>query len=166
MKKGMFFIALFAFAQTLFAQVVQVPPGIQTTFSTTYPTISDVQWTMDSGHYWGEFTNSGRWTSVMYDNTGKLMETRVVVTDADLPLTARESQKNRNVSRLIQMTDSNGIVTYRATIDDSMMFDSKGNLQPNPKDYREWNQKDKQKTMPPGKQKNDPQGKQENPPKQ
>jgi hypothetical protein len=136
MRKLLFLSAFFALTQAAFAQVT-VPSSVNTSFLNTYPGTQTVNWTSENGHYRGEFmTTDNTRTSVMYDGTGKLMQTEVDVRDMDLPLTVRESLKGNKSSRYTRITDADGVVRYGITIDDKRtIYDAEGKqwVQPNQK---------------------------------
>lgn len=135
MKQVLFFIAFFAFAQTISAQV-SPPSNIGKTFSSAHPNLQNqnVNWVLENGNYRAEFiTIDSTRNSVMYDKSGKLMESQVDIKDTELPLSARESMKGQKPNRLTRTTDANGVVKYRATVEDKeMFFDDKGKQQQAP----------------------------------
>ena len=129
MKKIMLFIALFAFAQTAFAQSKKVPEAAKMAFAKDYPKADDVKWEMEDGNYEVEFEIADdQEISVVYDANGAVLETEVEIAFSELPKAAQDALKGKKVKEAAKITNAKGVVTYEAEVRrKDLMFDAKGN---------------------------------------
>lgn len=129
MKKILSLVAIFAFAQTAYAQNSKIPGAVKTAFAKAYPNASDVEWEMEGGHYEVEFEiTDDKEMSVVYDGNGSLLETEVEIAFSDLPKAAQEALKGKKVKETAKITNAKGIVTYEAEVRrKDLMFDAQGN---------------------------------------
>ncbi len=129
MKKIMLLIALFAFAQTAFAQSQKVPEAAKMAFTKAYPKADDVKWEREKGNFEVEFEMADdQEMSVVYDANGAVLETEVEIAFSELPKAAQEALKGKKVKETAKITNAKGVVTYEAEVRrKDLMFDAQGN---------------------------------------
>lgn len=125
----MLVFALFAFAQTTFAQSSKVPEAVKIAFAKAYPNADDVEWEMENGNFEVEFEMSDdQEMSVVYNANGGLLETEVEIAFSELPQAAQAALKGKKVKEIARITNAKGVVTYEAEVRrKDLMFDAKGN---------------------------------------
>lgn len=130
MKKILLLLALFALAQTAFAQASKVPEAAKMAFAKAYPNADDVEWELEDGNYEVEFEMSDdQEMSVVYDASGNVLETEVEIAFSELPPPVQAALKGKKVKETAKITNSKGVVTYEAELRrKDMMFDAQGNL--------------------------------------
>ncbi len=124
----MLFIALFALAQTTFAQASKVPQAVKTALAKAYPNATDVDWELEDGKYEAEIEMEGdKEMSVLFDASGALLETEVELAFSELPQAVQAALKGKKVKETAKITDAKGVVTYEAEMKGKdLMFDAQG----------------------------------------
>jgi uncharacterized membrane protein YkoI len=128
MKKTLLLLALFAFAQTTFAQASKVPEAAKMAFAKAYPNADDVEWELEDGNFEVEFELSeDKEMSVVYDASGNVLETEVPIKFSELPQAAQDALKGKKVKETCKITNAKGVVMYEAEVKrKEMMFDAQG----------------------------------------
>jgi hypothetical protein len=132
MKKILFtalLALLFGFAQ---AQS-KIPAAVTTKFKTDYPNVTKVKWDVEGANYEAEFKLNNIETSVLYDGTGKVVETETEMKVADLlPKINTYMSTNvagKKISEASKIVDASGKVTYEAEAGGmDYIFDEQGNF--------------------------------------
>jgi hypothetical protein len=124
------FLLLFGFAN---AQHSKIPAVVTSKFKTDYPNVNKVKWGTEGANYEAEFKLNNVETSVLYDATGKVLETETGMSVSSL-LPAIVTYMNTNVkgkkiSEASKIVDANGKVTYEAEAGGTdYIFDETGNF--------------------------------------
>jgi len=124
----MLLIALFALAQTTFAQASKVPQAVKTALAQAYPNATDVDWELEDGKYEAEIDmEGGKEMSLLYDASGSLLETEVEIAFSELPQAVQAALKGKKVKETAKITDAKGMVTFEAEVKGKdLMFDTQG----------------------------------------
>ena len=124
----------------IFAQKTKdVPAPVKAAFQKQYPNVSKVEWEKEDGNYEAEFDINKIENSVLYDSSGKLLETEMEIQLKDLPAGVLEyvqtNYKGQKVNEAAKITDANGTVTFEAEIGKmDVIFDEKGKFLKEKKD--------------------------------
>ena len=110
-----------------------VPSAVTSAFKQKFSDAKDVDWEKENGNYEAEFKAGKIEQSVVFDGTGKIVETEVEIKESELPASVKEylSQKysGEKIKEAAKITDANGTVTYEAEVHDKdLIFDSNGNF--------------------------------------
>jgi len=111
-----------------------VPTVVITTFNGAYPTVSDVEWEREGTYYVASYDNPNhRDMYVVYDNAGKLIQTRERISDDLLPAAVmgyvKTNYKEDELRHVYKLTDSNGNVYYKGRVKGNYLyFDQNGNF--------------------------------------
>jgi hypothetical protein len=110
-----------------------VPDAVKKQFSTMYPSVTKVDWEKEGEYYEAEFDNNKVETSVVFDASGKHIETEVEIAVTDLPQSVRDyvtkNLNNAKINEASKITAVDGTVTYEAEVGNTdYIFDSNGNL--------------------------------------
>jgi hypothetical protein len=133
MKTFLSIAAFFLFFGFANAQGSKVPAAVTTKFKTDYPNVNKVKWDTEGSNYEAEFKVNNVETSVLYDATGKVVETETEINVNDLPA-AVTAYMNKNVagkkiSEASKIIDAAGKVTYEAEAGGTdYIFDEAGNF--------------------------------------
>ena len=107
------------------------PAAVKTKFASDYPTVKKVKWDNEDGNYEAHFELNDVETSVLYDATGKKLETEVEIEVSALPKGVMEyvnkNYPKEKVKETAKITDGNGTVTYEAEVKaGDLIFDASG----------------------------------------
>jgi|GEM_PF-3524982 len=104
----------------------QIPENIRTSFQSEYSTAQNPQWESNNDVYRSSFDREGKRWSVLYGVDGRVIQTETQASLQDLPASAQEQFRNRNISTLNQIKV--GDRTYYSTQMDGKdsYFDSEG----------------------------------------
>lgn len=106
-----------------------VPEAVKTAFQKLYPSIDDVDWTMEDQYYEAEFEINDTDHAVLLDATGKLIETEIEISVDQLPAKTLEYLKGKKIKEAAKITDAKGTVTYEAEVKrKDLIFDKNGNF--------------------------------------
>jgi len=122
-----------------------VPAAVKESFKNHYPSVKKADWEKENGNYEAEFSRKHVYsengktkkenieTSVLYDATGKLIQTEVEISISQLPKAVSEYvAKNLNgkkISEAAKITDAAGLVSFEAEIGEAdYIFDANGNF--------------------------------------
>ena len=110
------------------------PQNFQTGLSKLFPGVSNVDWDNEKDGTWeAEFVKNGIKTSVSFNQDGILKEVEEEIELSQFPTAAQNYLKsnfpNKKIKDISKMTDSKGVVTYEAEVDDQdLIFDAQGNF--------------------------------------
>jgi hypothetical protein len=135
MKKFILLIAAVAFVANANAQVVQVKevPGVViTTFQGSYPSVNNVEWRKVGTFYEADYSENSNDMYVMYDPSGKIVETGqgVAVSSYPAPLTTyvKTKYKDDKIKKVYKVKDANGKTIWKGKVkEDYLIFDENGN---------------------------------------
>jgi hypothetical protein len=110
-----------------------VPAAVSSAFKHQFSEAKDVDWEKENGNYEAEFKNGKTEQSVVFDASGKLLETEVEIKEDALPAAVREyvtkNYKDQKIKEASKITDADGTVRYEAEIHGKdLLFDSNGNF--------------------------------------
>jgi len=140
MKKIIVIAIAILSSNMIFAQKTKdVPAPVKAAFQKQYPNVSKVEWEKEDGNYEAEFDINKIENSVLYDSSGKLLETEMEIQLKDLPAGVLEyvqtNYKGQKVNEAAKITDANGTVTFEAEIGKmDVIFDEKGKFLKEKKD--------------------------------
>lgn len=134
MKKS---ILLFVFAMSVslgFAQKIsesEVPVAVKSALKKQYPNATNIKWNKENNDFEASFDSNKTDTSILFDATGKIVETEVEIEMKELPNGIVEyvktHYKGSTIKEAAKITDANGTVTYEAAIKGmDLIFDTKG----------------------------------------
>lgn len=134
MKKTILSLALLALiGSTAMAQNDDAPAAVKSKFAADYPNVKKVKWEKEDGHFEAEFEVNGVETSVVYDASGKKLETETAIEVSALPKAASDyiatKYPGQKVKEAAKITDASGKVTYEAEVKEGdLMFDANGHF--------------------------------------
>lgn len=134
--KRIFLIVAFVFAVSLtFAQGLEIPAAVKLAFANHYPTVKKVKWDKEQSGYEAGFKLNNTLQSVLFDITGKVLETETEITVNALPFAAQnylaKTFKNAKIKEAAKITDMKGKMTYEAEINGKdILFDVNGTVIP------------------------------------
>jgi hypothetical protein len=134
MKRSML---LFAFAMSVslgFSQKIsesEVPAAVKGALKKQYPNATNIKWDKENNDYEASFDSNKTDTSILFDGTGKIVETEVEIEMSQLPKGVAEyvktHYKGSTIKEAAMITDANGTVTYEAAIKGmDLIFDTAG----------------------------------------
>ena len=134
MKKTMLFAAGLMISLAACAQKVKetdVPSVVKEAFQNSYKDAKEVKWEKEGANFEAEFEIGETDQSVVYDASGKLIETETEIKADELPAAAKDyiakNYKGAKIKEAAKITDARGTVTYEAEIKDKdLIFDSTG----------------------------------------
>ena len=133
--KTFFAIAALVIASACSAQKIkeaEVPAAVKTAFAGLYPNTKVEKWEKEGANYEAEFEKSEVETSVLFDASGKLLETETEISVNDLPQAAKDYvAKNfpgKKIHEASKIVAADGTVTYEAEVDADYIFDANGNF--------------------------------------
>ena len=134
MKKLMLFAALVMGVSLGFAQKVkeaEVPAAVKSSLQKEFPAAKDVKWDKEKNQFEASFDLNKTDHSVLFDETGKIVETEVEIEMNQLPKGVTEyigaNYKGISVKEAAKITNAEGKVTYEAEIKGmDLLFDSTG----------------------------------------
>jgi hypothetical protein len=134
MKKIMFITAGLALSLAVSAQKAReadVPAAVKESFKKSHPNAKEVKWEKEGANYEAEFETGETEQSVVYDVSGRLVETEVEIKPDELPSTVKvyitEHRKGMRIKEASKITDAKGTVSYEAEIKGKdLLFDSNG----------------------------------------
>ncbi len=145
MKKLMLFVALmmgvsFGFSQKM--KEAEVPAAVKSALQKQFPTAKDVKWDKEKNQYEASFDLNKADQSVLFDASGKIVETEVEIEMSQLPKGVTEyvkaNYKGMNVKEAAKITDASGKVTYEAEVKGmDLLFDSNGKFLKEVKEAKE-----------------------------
>jgi hypothetical protein len=135
MKKIILIFAVTAFFTEAKAQVMevkQVPGVVVTTFQSTYPSVSNVQWRKAGNYYVADYNENNNDMYVEYDPSGKVIETGegVDASSYPAPLTTyvKTKYKDDKIKKVYRVKDANGKTIWKGKVkEDYLIFDENGN---------------------------------------
>jgi hypothetical protein len=135
MKKFLVLFALAAFfiqakAQTIEAK--QVPVVVVTSFNNAYPAVENPVWRKSGTYYVVDYNQNNNAMYVMYDASGKLIESGEGVVAADYPASltsyVKTKYKDEKIVKVYKIKDANGKTVWKGKVkQDYLYFDENGN---------------------------------------
>jgi len=121
------------FAKSQVIEVREVPTVVVSSFQTTYPSVTKVQWQRVGSNYEALYRDNQGDVYVTYDPSGKLIETGqgIVTTSVPEPVTTyvKTKYKGDKLTKVYKVKDANGVVLYKGKVKDKyVFFDSNGNF--------------------------------------
>ena len=149
MKKFLVLIALAAFIGQAAAQtdkqtqtatdsrhaqieVKQVPVVVVTSFNNAYPAVENPVWSKSGTYYVVDYTQNNNPMYVMYDASGKMIESGEGVIAADYPASltsyVKTKYKDEKIVKVYKIKDDNGKTIWKGKVkQDYLYFDENGN---------------------------------------
>lgn len=122
MKKTSFILALCLAAGCASAQKLkeaEVPSAVKDSFAKQHPG-TKAEWEKEGANYEAEFDLSKVETSVVYDASGKLLETETEIAESALPEAVRnhisKTMPGKKIKEAAKIVDASGKVMYEAEI--------------------------------------------------
>lgn len=108
-----------------------VPSPVKAAFDKQYPDAKEVSWEKENAGYEVGFQWKGSDYSVLYDASGKVIETEVEIKVSELPAASIEYVKNKypgsKIMEAAKITGADGTVTFEAEVKGmDLIFDSNG----------------------------------------
>jgi Putative beta-lactamase-inhibitor-like, PepSY-like len=140
--KNVLIVLMLAITISTSAQKVkasEVPVAVMNAFQKQYPKATDVTWDKEKGNYEASFDLHKVDNSVLFNESGKIIETEIEIEISQLPKGVVEyvkaNYKGMSVKEAAKITDANGVVTYEAEIKGmDLLFDSSGKFMKESKD--------------------------------
>ena len=122
---------LFAQNSKTESQEVTVPTATKAAFVKAFPGSSNVKWEKEGKDYEVNFLQNANKMSAVYDKSGALKETELIIPNEQLPpaITAwvNEHYKGSKISEAAKITKANGTVNYEAEVNKKdLVFDASG----------------------------------------
>src|SRR5262245_63675018 len=145
MKKFIVLFAFTAFISQAYAQdqvktksthqvieVKQVPSVVVTSFNSSYPSVENPQWSQRGTFYVVDYSQNSNDMYVVYDPSGKIIETGegVVATSYPAPMTTyvKTKYKDEKLVKVYKVKDANGKTLWKGKVkQDYLLFDENGN---------------------------------------
>ena len=136
MKKSVIIVVTLVFSTIAFAQKVKatkVPEIVTKSLISKYPNAKNVKWDKEENNYEASFENNKTENSVLFNSNGKIIETEVEISTAQLPKSIlsylSKNYKDQKVKEAAKIISEKGIVTYEAEIKGKdLLFDENGKL--------------------------------------
>ncbi|UPT71012.1 MAG: PepSY-like domain-containing protein [Flavobacterium sp. JAD_PAG50586_2] len=136
MKKSVIIVVALVLSTIAFAQKVKatkVPEIVSKSLLSKYPNAKNVKWDKEENNYEASFESNKIENSVLFNSNGKIIETEVEITAAQLPKSILnyigKNYKDQKVKEAAKIISEKGIVTYEAEIKGKdLLFDENGKL--------------------------------------
>ena len=136
MKKSVIIVVTLVLSTIAFAQKVKatkVPEIVTKSLISNYPNAKNVKWDKEENNYEASFENNKTENSVLFNSNGKIIETEVEISTAQLPKSIlsylSKNYKDQKVKEAAKIISEKGIVTYEAEIKGKdLLFDENGKL--------------------------------------
>ena len=124
-------LSTIAFAQKV--KVTKVPEIVSKSLLSKYPNAKNIKWDKEENNYEASFENNKIENSVLFSANGKIIETEVEITVAQLPKSILnyigKNYKDQKVKEAAKIISEKGIITYEAEIQGKdLFFDENGKL--------------------------------------
>lgn len=118
---------------------VTPPAAVKTAYAQSFQSSSNEKWEMEGKNYEVNFTQNGQQMSAEFTPGGKLHETEVTITPADLPAAVtdyvRRHYKGSPVKAATKITTPDGGINYEANVKGKVLvFDKNGKFSKTEKD--------------------------------
>lgn len=136
MKKSVIIVVTLVLSTIAFAQKVKatkVPEIVTKSLISKYPNAKNVKWDKEENNYEASFKTNKIENSVLFNANGKIIETEVEISTAQLPKSIlsylSKNYKDQKVKEAAKIISEKGIVTYEAEIKGKdLLFDENGKL--------------------------------------
>jgi len=110
-----------------------VPVAVKTAFNKAHTSVKDVEWNKNGNNYEVNYEAEEDEASLIFDVSGKLIETKVEISSPALPALAmqyvKKNYKEKDMNAIHKITVANGTLTYETELKGIVLiFDSKGNF--------------------------------------
>jgi len=134
MKKSSILLAALFVSAGAFAQQshkAEVPQAVKAAFEKQYPNIKKVEWEKEDSNYEAEFDLNKVEHSVLYDASGKLLETEMEINPSELPEAVKTyvstHYAGQKIKEAAKIVTPDGTLSYEAEVKgQDLIFDSKG----------------------------------------
>lgn len=136
MRKSVIIVVALVLSTIAFAQKVKatkVPEIITKSLMSKYPNAKNVKWDKEENNYEASFESNKIENSILFNANGKIIETEVEITAAQLPKSILnyigKNYKDQKVKEAAKIISEKGVVTYEAEIKGKdLLFDENGKL--------------------------------------
>ena len=136
MRKSVIIVVALVLSTIAFAQKVKasrVPEIVSKSLISKYPNAKNVKWDKEENNFEASFESNKIENSVLFNANGKIIETEVKITTAQLPQSIlnylSKNYKDQKVNEAAKIISEKGIVTYEAEIKGKdLLFDENGKL--------------------------------------
>lgn len=136
MRKSVIIVVALMLSTIAFAQKVKatkVPEIVSKSLLSKYPNAKKVKWDKEENNYEASFESNKIENSILFNANGKIIETEVEITAAQLPKPILnyigKNYKDHKVKEAAKIISDKGIVTYEAEIKGKdLLFDENGKL--------------------------------------
>ena len=136
MRRSVIIVVVLVLSTIAFAQKVKatkVPEIVTKSLMTKYPNAKNIKWDKEENNYEASFENNKTENSVLFNLNGKIIETEVEISTAQLPKSIlsylSKNYKDQKVKEAAKIISKKGIVTYEAEINGKdLIFDENGKL--------------------------------------
>ncbi|MEY3499191.1 MAG: hypothetical protein RL308_860 [Bacteroidota bacterium] len=136
MRKSVIILIALVLSTIAFAQkvkVTKVPEIVSKSLLSKYPNAKNIKWDKEENNYEASFENNKIENSVLFSANGKIIETEVEITVAQLPKSILnyigKNYKDQKVKEAAKIISEKGIITYEAEIQGKdLFFDENGKL--------------------------------------
>ncbi len=136
MRKSVIIVVVLVLSTIAFAQKVKatkVPEIVTKSLMSKYPNAKNVKWDKEENNYEASFESNKIENSVLFNANGKIIETEVEISTAQLPKSIlsylSKNYKDQKVKEAAKIISEKGIVTYEAEIKGKdLFFDENGKL--------------------------------------
>jgi hypothetical protein len=136
MRKSVIIVVALVLSTIAFAQKVKatkVPEIVLKSLMSEYPNAKKVKWDKEENNYEASFESNKTKNSVLFNASGKIIETEVEITTAQLPKSILnyigKNYKDQKVKEAAKIISDKGIITYEAEIKGKdLLFDENGKL--------------------------------------
>lgn len=136
MRKLILMIILVCMATYATAQRIpssKVPAVVKEAFVKQHPEITKVNWEKEKGNYEAGFKLNNVPTSMLFDNSGNLLETETAIPLGQLPDKVKEYVSTKypgsKITETSKIVDNKGVMTYEAEVKGKdLIFDADGNF--------------------------------------
>lgn len=109
----------------------EVPTSVTAAFKNQYGSATEVKWEKEAENFEASFDLAKTDLSVLFNAQGKVLEVEEEIELKQLPSVVldyvKSKYKSESIEEAAKITDSNGVVTYEAEVNDKdLLFDSNG----------------------------------------
>ncbi len=108
-----------------------VPSVVKSALQKNYPNATHVKWEKEKDNYEAGFEMIKEDYSVLFDASGKIVETEIEINATTLPANiltyVAQNFPGKKIKEAAKITDSKGMITYEAEVDGTdLLFDRSG----------------------------------------
>ena len=111
----------------------EIPAAVKSSLNDKYPNAKNIKWELENSVLEAEFRSGNMEHSVLFDQSGKILETEITVSAKKLPANAvnyiNAHFPGKKIKEAAIITGANSTVTYEAEIfNKDLIFDQDGNF--------------------------------------